>query len=228
MLLVLNTIIDITARNHFDRVVLPRIMSNIDTTYHIVHLGENNPDFDKYSHLLLTGSELSAAINNSCDQQIYQIIKAFLNNNKAILGICHGHQMLAKAITNKPVCRKALKPEFGWIQMDIKPNPLFEGISNPVFLNSHYDEVFDLPSEFIVLTGTSDCKIQAFQYKNKPIWGLQFHPEMLFEDGEPMIENHLQKNPQERVYYHNELNSAEQLQQNLRIFKNFLNYKENI
>jgi len=27
------------------------------------------------------------------------------------------------------------------------------------------------------LAKSDSCEIQAFQYKDKPVWGLQFHPE---------------------------------------------------
>lgn len=221
LLLVLNTIKEIDARNHFDQIVIPRITASTKIPFHFLHLGESNPDLDIYTHLLLTGSELSASRENPEDKQIYKIINNFLEQGKPILGICHGHQMLAKALVGKTACRKADKPEFGWIKMKIKDNKLFRGIDNPIFLNSHYDEVSNLTDDFKILASSPDCEIQSFQYRNDPIWGIQFHPEMLFDDGNAMVDNHLQVVTEDKEYYYNQLDSAHQLQQNLLIFKNF-------
>ncbi len=221
MLLVLNTIQGIEARNHFDQIVLPRITKSSNIKYHVLHLGQTTPDLSPYSHLLLTGSELSASKENPEDSQIYHVIKSFLKMKKPILGICHGHQMLAKTLADKDVCKRASNPEFGWIKMTIENNPIFEGIKEPIFLNSHYDEITNLPATFKVLAKTEDCQVQAFQYNDLPLWGLQFHPEMLAEDGNPMVDNHLEQVIEDRAFYHNDLQSADQLHQNLLIFENF-------
>ena len=41
----------------------------------------------------------------------------------------------------------------------------------------HRDEIICLPPGAIRLAKSDSCKIQAFQYRDKPIWGVQFHPE---------------------------------------------------
>ena len=49
---------------------------------------------------------------------------------------------------------------------------------------SHYDEAFDLPGEFKVLASSPDCPVHAFQYRDLPVWGIQFHPEYSAQDGQ--------------------------------------------
>ena len=120
-------------------------------------------------------------------------------------------------------CRKAKNPEFGWKKTQIKDNPLFKGILNPVFLESHYDEVCNLPDEFKIIATNNKCEVQAFQYKNLPVWGVQFHPEMQFEDGTEMLQTHLKEYPNDNEFYKNELNNEVQITQNFLIFKNFIN-----
>jgi GMP synthase-like glutamine amidotransferase len=98
----------------------------------------------------------------------------------AILGSCFGHQLVALAISGAKVVRRAKKPEIGWVEIKIKnSNDIFKGMDNKIFaFNSHFDEVFDLPKEYRVLAFSSNCSVQAFQYLDKPVWGIQFHPEI--------------------------------------------------
>jgi len=130
--------------------------------------------------------------------------------------------MLARAIAGDDVCRKAKTPEFGWKKMQIKENPLFKGISNPVFLESHYDEVCNLNDDFEIIATNNECEMQAFQYKNLPVWGVQFHPELQFVNGTEMIQEHLKEYPHDKKYYKNELDIENQIKQNFLIFKNFV------
>jgi GMP synthase (glutamine-hydrolysing) len=103
--------------------------------------------------------------------------------------------------------------------MQIKENPLFTGISSPVFLESHYDEVCNFNDYFTIIATNEDCAVQAFQYKNLPVWGVQFHPEMQFENGNEMVKNHLLEFPNDNKYYKDELENEIQIKQNFLIFK---------
>ncbi len=229
MLLAFNTIITEKYKVGFDEKTLPLIMEEFP--YEIVHLGDEKLNefrtdenvFSKYSHLLVTGSSLSASQGSEFDEIIIRVIQYFIKIGKPILGICHGHQMIARALAGNVACRKARTPEFGWKKMQIKENPLFKGISNPVFLESHYDEVCNLNDDFEIIATNQDCVVQAFQYKKLPVWGVQFHPEMQFENGSKMVRNHLLEFPLDKQYYKNELDIENQINQNFLIFKNFIN-----
>jgi len=85
--------------------------------------------------------------------------------------------------------------------------------------------VYNLPEEFDIIATNDDCAVQSFQYKNLPIWGVQFHPEMQFENGSEMVQEHLDENPHDNKFYKNELKNKTQIEQNFRIFKNFINSK---
>ena len=229
MLLVFNTIITEKYKIGFDEKTLPLIMD--DFPYEIIHLDDEKLNdfradekvFYKYSHLLVTGSSLSASQGSEFDGIIIKVIQYFIKMLKPILGICHGHQMVARAILGNSACRKARTPEFGWKKMQIKDNPLFKGISNPVFLESHYDEVCNLTDDFTIIATNNECEIQAFQYKDLPVWGIQFHPEMQFENGTDMLKIHLNDFPKDKEFYKNELDNEVQIKQNFLIFKNFIN-----
>ncbi len=229
MLLAFNTIITEKYRIDFDEKTLPSITDKFP--YETVHLGDeklndfvvNEKVFSKYTHLLVTGSSLSASQGSEFDEIIIKLIQYFIKKQKPIMGICHGHQMIARAILGNSACRKAKTPEFGWKKIQIKANPLFEGIVNPIFLESHYDEVCNLTDDFNIIASNKECEIQAFQYKNLPVWGVQFHPEMQYENGSEMLKDHLKEYSKDKEFYRNELDNELQIKQNFLIIKNFIN-----
>jgi len=191
---------------------------NID--FKIYHLSDHIEDISEYSHLIISGSALFASQENEKDNKIYEIIQDFLG--KRILGICYGHQMLAKALMKKKICRKSKSPELGWRKVELINNPLFEGISKPVFYESHIEEVSELNNDFTIIASNNNCAIQGYQYKRLPIWGVQFHPEVTLQYGEKSIRNKLTNNESMRDYFYNEEEYQNHIEQNFKIFDNFL------
>jgi len=107
-----------------------------------------------------------------------------------ILGICAGHQYIARFFGGK--AKPARIPEFGKIELKIvKKNDLFKGIpEKSIVWESHNDEVTEIPSVFETLASSENCQIQAMRHKTKPIYGLQFHPEVEHtEYGEQIFKN---------------------------------------
>ncbi len=191
---------------------------NID--FEIYHLEDQIEDLSGYSHLIISGSALFASQQNENDKKIYEIIQEFAN--KSILGICYGHQMLAKALMKQNVCRRSKSPELGWRKVELTNNLLFAGISKPIFYESHIEEVFSLSDDFEIIASNKNCDIQGFQYNQLPIWGIQFHPEVNLEYSEQSIRNKLANNEAMREYFYNEQQYQNHNEQNFKIFKNFL------
>ena len=107
-----------------------------------------------------------------------------------ILGICAGHQFMAQFFGGKAAPSKI--PEFGKIEVTIlKENELFDGVpKKSIVWESHNDEVTTIPDDFELLGESETCKIQAMKHKNKPFYGLQFHPEVEHtEYGEQIFRN---------------------------------------
>ena len=113
-----------------------------------------------------------------------------LEVNLPILGLCYGHQLLAQ-ITGSKV-EPATCKEYGIAQVTIdKPVGILEGLSNSeqVWM-SHGDTVFAPPPEIESLAHTENCPVAAFRHKTKPIYGLQWHPEVIHtEKGMRMLQN---------------------------------------
>ncbi len=107
-----------------------------------------------------------------------------------MLGICAGHQFMARFYGGTVAPSKT--PEFGKITLQrLKEDPLFEQVpKKSIVWESHHDEISKLPSEFIHLAKSDNCEIQAIRHATKPLYGLQFHPEVEHtEHGEQIFQN---------------------------------------
>ncbi len=197
------------------------IIEKYDIDFEIHHLTDTIVDLDEFSHLIITGSALYVSQENENDEKLYSIVQQF--TSKSILGICYGHQMLAKALMKKNVCRKSKIPELGWREVELVTNSIFEGITKPVFYESHLEEVFDLNDDFTIIASNANCDIQGYQYKDLPIWGVQFHPEVTFEYGQQSIKNKLTNYESMKKFFKNELEDPKYIEQNFKIFENFIN-----
>ncbi|UCD93142.1 MAG: GMP synthase subunit A [Methanobacteriota archaeon] len=95
-----------------------------------------------------------------------------------ILGICAGHQFMAIYFGGK--AEPAGIPEFGKTQVVVdEEDELF--VDLPVSFQawlSHNDEVSELPQDFISLAHSNNCKHQAMKHTKRPLYGVQFHPEV--------------------------------------------------
>ncbi len=95
-----------------------------------------------------------------------------------ILGICAGHQYMARFFGGE--CKPSKTPEYGKVEIEIlNEDKIFKGLPKKIIAwESHNDEVTKIPENFVLLASSDYCKIQAIRHKEKPFFGLQFHPEV--------------------------------------------------
>jgi len=135
--------------------------------------------------LILSGSPQSVYKQNvpKCDAEI-------LDFGIPVLGLCYGHHLIAYICGGNVKLGK--QKEFGATYVIIdKPLGVLKGLGKreKVWM-SHSDTVFALPEEFEVLAHTENSPVAAFKHKEKPIYGLQWHPEVAHtENGMKMLRN---------------------------------------
>jgi GMP synthase (glutamine-hydrolysing) len=103
----------------------------------------------------------------------------YLSLGVPILGICAGHQFMARHYGGD--AGEAPKPEFGAATISLVGDggPLFKGTpSEQTVWESHNDEVTVTPPGFIAVAQSESCKVQAMQNEDLSRFGLQFHPEV--------------------------------------------------
>lgn len=99
-----------------------------------------------------------------------------------VLGICAGHQFMATHLGGKAGPSKV--PEFGKTMVTVdEEDDIFKGLPTEfVAWESHNDEVTELAPDFLSLAHSDSCKVQAMKHKSRPLYGLQFHPEVEHTD----------------------------------------------
>jgi len=109
-----------------------------------------------------------------------------------ILGICYGMQTLAEQLGGQVTASKI--KEFGHAAITIEqPSILFDGFSAGSSIDvwmSHGDHVLTLPDQFNLIASTQSTPIVAMEHVQKPIYALQFHPEVTHtKEGNSVLEN---------------------------------------
>lgn len=223
MLLVLNCLVDDQNAGEFNRAMSMLLdKTNCDYQIHRASQTESIVGLPRFSHLLISGSEASALDDNPWDHLLENIIDSFIIKKKPILGICYGHQFLARTIVGKGCLKKREQPEIGWIKINTDTNELFRNLNNVVSFVLHYDEVAYLTDEFHIIASTNTCPIHSYQYKDLPVWGIQFHPEYNLGQSREIFESFSKVEPNFNLYFINELDSESDLENIEQVIKNFL------
>jgi GMP synthase (glutamine-hydrolysing) len=117
---------------------------------------------------------------------------ALFNLNLPILGLCYGHQLIAQMVGGK--VEPSMRREYGIASVIVDHRAgVLKGLGKEerVWM-SHGDTVFTLPNDYEVLAHSENTPVAAFRNKEKPIYGLQWHPEVVHtESGTQMLHNFL-------------------------------------
>lgn len=114
-------------------------------------------------------------------------IDIILNSKVPILGICLGHQLICKAYGG--IIGKAKMEEYAYTKIYVKEeNDIFKNIPREFTAwASHRDEVKVPPKGFKVLAYSDICNVEAMKHEERPIYGVQFHPEVSHTEYGPEI-----------------------------------------
>lgn len=115
----------------------------------------------------------------------------YFDYEKPVLGICYGLQSLAHNLMPGSV-EKAEKREFGRAKLIIDDDSgLLKNVpDNSNVWMSHGDHIQKLPEPYKVIAHTSNAPVAAVRHKEKEIYGVQFHPEVVHtEKGEEILQN---------------------------------------
>ena len=113
-----------------------------------------------------------------------------------ILGICYGMQLVCRAAGCEVSPGKSR--EFGRTQCHVLPThnggQLFRDVpADFTVWMSHGDQVLNVSNTFSVIAGTKDCPHASVKHHTKPVYGLQFHPEVTHtQHGSTLLKNFVQ------------------------------------
>ncbi len=178
-------------------------------------------NIDEYSHLIISGSEASAMDESFWTLELTDLIQKFVSADKKILGICYGHQFLARVLAGKSCLYKMPVAEYGYSKVNLKENKLFKNITSPVCLQLHHDAVRNLGDDFEIIA-ENERSIQGFQLVGKDVFGLQFHPEFDNEAAQYFFDTASKHDPGFYGYFKNKVSDYTILEQNRLFIQNFL------
>jgi GMP synthase (glutamine-hydrolysing) len=156
----------------------------------------------KPSHLILSGQ--SHPWNQYSAQSLAGVFEVIKKAEQPILGVCGGHQQMALAFGATVDLMARLEPgegyegakrERGYFPVDTNRNGIFQNLPTTITVwHSHFDEVKQTPRDFLATAWNENSPIQAMQHTSRPLFGVQFHPELFdgeHPEGRRVIENFL-------------------------------------
>ena len=112
-----------------------------------------------------------------------------------ILGVCLGHQAIGEAYGGDVIRAKAVM-HGKTSQIFHEGKGVFKDMPNPFTATRYHSLSVDratLPAELEITAWTEDGEIMGFQHRDRPVHGVQFHPESIAtEGGHKLLENFLE------------------------------------
>ncbi len=135
--------------------------------------------------IILTGGPSSCYEEGaaSCSPELFDL-------GIPVLGLCYGAQLMALVLGGK-VARAAVR-EYGKTEVDVDTSSeLFTGVTpHTICWMSHFDYIAEMAPGFKAVAATANCPVAAAEYKEKSLYSIQFHPEVLHTaEGSKMLYN---------------------------------------
>ena len=168
-------------------------------------------DIDKSDYLIIPGvGSYSNCMKKIKDFGLERPIKKFTKNNKKVLGICVGMQILSTIgdeneisdglnlipgkVEKLKISKKFILPHIGWNNLvDFKANPLLSSINDKDYFYFLHSYSFYTPNKYCLGKVSYGGKLSTAIVSNRRnIFGVQFHPERSQQSGIKIFKNFLE------------------------------------
>lgn len=147
-------------------------------------------DFKRADHIDALGFIISGApiLITEVDTEPYlKQVDWLKNEEKPVLGICFGHQLLGLtygALSNRQ------KEDRDWQTIEVIADcTLFNKLPQEIELMEDHCEAISIPRDFVHVAVSDATVNEAMMHKDKPLFGVQFHPEVSGNHGAIILEN---------------------------------------
>ena len=120
-----------------------------------------------------------------------------LGRDTPILGVCLGHQAVCAAFgATVTYAKKLMHGKQSNVKFDLSC-PLFRGCPETALVARYHSlaaQADTIPRELMVSAVTDDGEIMAVQHRDRPVYGVQFHPESIMTpDGKTILRNFIKE-----------------------------------
>jgi GMP synthase-like glutamine amidotransferase len=151
------------------------------------HHGEALPaDASAHDALVMLGGGQNALADDECPYfpALLALARNFAERDRAVLGICLGSQLLARAFGARNQIGGA--EEFGWRRVTLteaaSADPVLGALPKTFPIFQWHDDHFSLPAGAVRLAANEVAENQAFRI-GRAVYGFQFH----FEADRPLV-----------------------------------------
>lgn len=147
-------------------------------------------DISKIREMKPKGIILTGGPNSCYEDGAPTYSKELFELGIPVLGLCYGAQLMQHVLGGK--VEKAPVREYGKTDVHVNTNSaLFRDVSeNTICWMSHFDYISKVAPGFDISASTADCPVAAAENREKGLYGIQFHPEVLHTvEGTKMLSN---------------------------------------
>jgi anthranilate synthase component 2 len=127
--------------------------------------------------------------------QLIALSGDLLEHGKKVLGVCLGHQALAMATGARLKNLEEVHHGVSHRVHQLGKSSLFESLPGQFSVGRYHSWVVDEPSlstDWIITCRDEAGEIMAMEHRDRPAYGIQFHPEsVLTPEGKKIIQNFL-------------------------------------
>ncbi|MFT7004778.1 MAG: GMP synthase (glutamine-hydrolyzing) [Sulfurimonas sp.] len=159
-----------------------KFLGKSNKTIKTIHILNNQklPNLQSAAGFIITGSHAMVSEELQWSVELEKYIQKIASKNIPLLGICYGHQLIAKALGGRSAFNKK-GVEIGRVKIKLSKSslndPLLKDLPKLFYAyETHYQSAVKLPLTAIILASNTKDNHQAVRF-TKYIWGVQFHPE---------------------------------------------------
>ncbi len=157
-----------------------KVKSNLPVSYHLPVLegfaslaGKIRP-----RGVIVLGSKASPNDASSWRDELIELLEGYISKNVPVLGICYGHQLIAKMFGAKVEFFPDSYYRRGLARIQFSGDKRLSLASGEeTVVVTHREIVTTMPKGFALLATSPEVAIDGLKHEAKPIWTMQAHPE---------------------------------------------------
>jgi GMP synthase (glutamine-hydrolysing) len=175
--------------------------------------------------VVITGSTTGVYEDEEWIDALVEKTREYIEENVPVLGLCFGHQIIAKAMGTDVVQMDDY--EIGYREIQFHESRIFDGLEAAEHpFSTHQDRIVEVPEGFRKIAETEAC-VQAIEHRERPVFGVQFHPELTPDVARKAIRTKdIEEKRKDRLLEEVNQENFDRAKRVLKVFENFMDVAE--